>query len=67
MNFDLDQDERELQRGIREICAGRFRLEEAAGFDRDLWRELADVEVTVDQRGTEVTIRRELSGSKPKP
>jgi len=45
VNFDLDQDERELQRGIREICAGRFRLEEAAGFDRDLWRELADAGV----------------------
>ena len=41
MNFDLDQDERDLQRGIRNLCEGRFRLGEATGFDRTFWGELA--------------------------
>ena len=45
MNFDLDDDERDLQRGIRELCAGRFALSSDGGFDRGFWSELADAGV----------------------
>ena len=45
MNFDLDQDERELQRGIRELCAGRFSLRRGGGFDRAFWSDLGEAGV----------------------
>ena len=46
MNFDLGDDERALQQGIRDVCKrlfpiGRVRgLEDAGGIDRTLWHEL---------------------------
>jgi integral membrane sensor domain MASE1/anti-sigma regulatory factor (Ser/Thr protein kinase) len=42
-------------------------IDDHGGRGLPLMRELADVEVTVDQRGTEVTIRREVSGIPSKP
>ena len=51
MNFDLDDGERALQEGIRDLCRGRFpmerirALEGTDGVDRKLWRELADAGV----------------------
>jgi alkylation response protein AidB-like acyl-CoA dehydrogenase len=51
VNFDLDDQERSLQEGIRDLCRGRFPLQriremEATGvIDRDLWRELAEAGV----------------------
>ncbi|HJP66738.1 MAG TPA: acyl-CoA dehydrogenase family protein [Actinomycetota bacterium] len=51
MNFELDEQERALQQGIRELCAGKFPLErirqmETTGLlDRTLWRELGDAGV----------------------
>ena len=45
MNFDLDQEERELQQGIRELCAGRFQLSAEVPFDRAFWGELVDAGV----------------------
>ena len=52
MDFELDEDERQLADGMRRLCAGRFPLDEVraraeAGraVDRDAWRELADAGV----------------------
>jgi len=51
MNFDLDDDERALQQGIRELCRGRVtseRIRNAAdtgGVDRGLFRELGEAGV----------------------
>jgi alkylation response protein AidB-like acyl-CoA dehydrogenase len=46
MNFDLGQDELALRDGIRELCAKRFPMERIRkGFDREMWRELAEVGV----------------------
>ena len=51
MDFELDDDERALQEGIRTFCSGRFPMEQVrslegkAGVDRDRWRELADTGV----------------------
>ena len=49
MNFDLSPEERELQQGIRELCAKRFPIEhvrETAGrVDRDDWEALAEAGV----------------------
>ncbi|MFD6811532.1 acyl-CoA dehydrogenase family protein, partial [Streptomyces anthocyanicus] len=49
MDFRLDQDQRDLVRGVRELLAGRFgraALRAAAdgdgGLDRGLWRELGE-------------------------
>ena len=46
MNFDLDDDERALQQGIRDVCKRLFPmerirgLEDAGGIERTLWHEL---------------------------
>ena len=46
MNFDLSDDERALQQGIRDVCKRLFPmervrgLEDAGGIDRTLWHEL---------------------------
>ncbi len=46
MNFDLSDDERALQQGMRDVCKRLFpmervrALEEAGGVDRTLWHEL---------------------------
>ena len=51
MNFDLSDDERALQQGIRDVCKRLFppervrALEEAGGVDRGLWRELGQAGV----------------------
>jgi alkylation response protein AidB-like acyl-CoA dehydrogenase len=45
MNFDLDQDDRELQQGIRELCAGRFSARDAAPGDLSFWDELREAGV----------------------
>ena len=45
MNFDLNADERELQLGIRDLCAGRFSLVPDVGFDRAFWSELGEAGV----------------------
>ena len=48
MEFDLDDDERALQEGVRAWCAGRATSErirataDTGGVDRELFRELAD-------------------------
>ena len=66
----LEQKYPMLQGTIRDHGTRRERptsLDDHGGRGVQLMRELADVEVAVDQRGTEVTIRRELSGIKPKP
>jgi len=52
VNFDLDDGERALQQGIRDVCARLFPMErvraleqETGGLDRKLWRELGDAGV----------------------
>ena len=52
MNFDLNDEERALQQGIRDVCARLFPIErvrsledEVGGLDRKLWRELGDAGV----------------------
>jgi alkylation response protein AidB-like acyl-CoA dehydrogenase len=46
LHFDLDDEERALQQGIRELVRGRFTLEHVrTGFDRTAWKELADAGV----------------------
>jgi alkylation response protein AidB-like acyl-CoA dehydrogenase len=46
MHFDLDDEDRALQQGIRELVRGRFTLEDVrTGFDRTAWKELADAGV----------------------
>ena len=51
MNFDLGDDERALQQGIRDVCKRLFPiervrgLEEAGGIDRGLWHELGQAGV----------------------
>jgi len=52
MNFDLGDDERALQTGIRDLCKGLFPMEkiraiagEPGGVDRRAWRELGDAGV----------------------
>ncbi len=46
MNFDLGPDELALRDGVRELCTRRFPMERIRkGFDRAIWRELAEVGV----------------------
>jgi alkylation response protein AidB-like acyl-CoA dehydrogenase len=46
MNFVLNADQEALRDGIRALCAGRFAMERVrAGFDRDVWKELAEAGV----------------------
>ncbi|MGZ4139515.1 MAG: acyl-CoA dehydrogenase family protein [Actinomycetota bacterium] len=51
MNFDLDDDERALQAGIRDLCRGVFpmekvrALESKGGVDRSSWQALVDAGV----------------------
>ena len=51
MHFDLDDDQRALVSGVRELCAGRFpiesvqRLEHAGAFDPPGWSALGDAGV----------------------
>ena len=51
MNFDLGDDERALQQGIRDVCKRLFPmervrgLEDAGGVDRTLWHELGQAGV----------------------
>jgi len=52
VDFELDEDERELAQGMRRLCAGRFPLEEVraradggAVIDRARWRDLAEAGV----------------------
>ena len=52
MNFDLNDEERALQQGIRDVCKRLFPMErvrameaEPGGLDRKLWRELGDAGV----------------------
>jgi alkylation response protein AidB-like acyl-CoA dehydrogenase len=52
VDFELDEDERELADGMRRLCAGRFPLEEVraradgdAVIDRARWQELAEAGV----------------------
>jgi alkylation response protein AidB-like acyl-CoA dehydrogenase len=46
MNFDLGPDELALRDGIRELCTRRFPMDRVRkGFDREIWRELAEVGV----------------------
>ena len=49
MNFELDEDEVALQKGIRELCRARFPLDSLraneGGVDRNLWRELGEAGV----------------------
>ncbi len=52
MNFDLDELERALQQGIRDVCGRLFPIErvrtledERGGIDRSLWRDLAQAGV----------------------
>ena len=52
MNFDLDDGERALQQGMRDVCTRLFAMErvraleaEPGGLDRKLWRELGDAGV----------------------
>lgn len=52
MNFDLDDGERALQQGIRDVCTRFFPMErvraleaEPGGLDRTLWQELGDAGV----------------------
>lgn len=52
MNFDLDDGERALQQGIRDVCTRLFPIDrirsleaEPGGLDRKLWRELGDAGV----------------------
>lgn len=52
MNFDLNDEERALQQGIRDVCKRLFPMDrvrglasETGGLDRKLWRELGDAGV----------------------
>jgi alkylation response protein AidB-like acyl-CoA dehydrogenase len=52
VNFDLNDEERALQQGIRDVCKRLFPIErvraleaETGGLDRKLWRELGDAGV----------------------
>ncbi len=52
MNFDLNDEERALQQGIRDVCKRVFPMErvralesEPGGLDKVLWRELGDAGV----------------------
>jgi alkylation response protein AidB-like acyl-CoA dehydrogenase len=52
VNFDLSDDERALQQGIRDVCQRLFPMDrvraleaEPGGLDRKLWRELGDAGV----------------------
>ncbi len=52
MNFDLNEEERALQQGIRDVCKRLVPMErvralasETGGLDRKLWRELGDAGV----------------------
>jgi alkylation response protein AidB-like acyl-CoA dehydrogenase len=49
VNFDLDEDEVALQKGIRELCRARAPLDRirslGGGVDRGLWRELGEAGV----------------------
>jgi len=51
MNFDLGDDERALQQGMRDVCKRLFpmdrvrALEDAGGIDRTLWHELGQAGV----------------------
>ncbi|MBM4266166.1 MAG: acyl-CoA dehydrogenase [Deltaproteobacteria bacterium] len=50
MAFRLSQEQEELRQGFRDFCTGRVSLErvralEGSGFERDLWRELAEMGV----------------------
>ncbi|MFY9588252.1 MAG: acyl-CoA dehydrogenase family protein [Actinomycetota bacterium] len=52
MNFDLNDEERALQQGVRDVCKRLFPMErvralenEPGGLDRKLWRELGDAGV----------------------
>jgi alkylation response protein AidB-like acyl-CoA dehydrogenase len=51
MDFRLSEDQQALQSGIRSFCDGRVpfealaELEQKRAFDRDLWRELAEMGV----------------------
>ena len=46
MNFDLSEDQRALQDGIRRLCQGRFDMARVrGGFDRAVWAELDDTGV----------------------
>jgi alkylation response protein AidB-like acyl-CoA dehydrogenase len=52
VNFDLNDDERALQQGIRDVCKRLFPMDrvralesETGGLDRKLWRELGDAGV----------------------
>jgi alkylation response protein AidB-like acyl-CoA dehydrogenase len=46
MDFELTADQRDLQEGVRNLCAGRFPAEVVReGFTREGWHELADAGV----------------------
>ncbi len=50
MDFQLSEDQRALQDGVRAFCDGRVTIDhlrelEMTGFDAELWRELADLGV----------------------
>jgi alkylation response protein AidB-like acyl-CoA dehydrogenase len=49
VNFELDENEVALQKGIRELCRARFPLDDLrsieGGMDRGIWRELGDAGV----------------------
>jgi len=49
MNFELDEDEVALQKGIRELCRARFPLDGLraieGGVDRKMWRDLGEAGV----------------------
>ncbi len=51
MDFQLTEDQQALQSGVRSFCDGRIPVEqlpeivEQGGFDRDLWREVAEMGV----------------------
>lgn len=55
MDFRLNEDERALQEGVRSFCAARLSsaqiraLETEHGFDRALWKELAELGVFARQ------------------
>jgi alkylation response protein AidB-like acyl-CoA dehydrogenase len=50
VNFQLSEDQKALQQGIRSFCQGRVAIDalralEGPGFDQGLWRELAEMGV----------------------
>jgi alkylation response protein AidB-like acyl-CoA dehydrogenase len=46
VRFILTEDQESLREGIRTLCTGRFPMERVReGFDREVWRELADAGV----------------------